>query len=381
MDSRKLEAFAHKPPAVLLALLALAVIAFAAVHRLVNRFGSRQRVLAAQIYYQGLDAQRHQNLEAAIIDFRTALSYDPENYVYELSLAKALIADGHYEEARTYLATVAERAPQDGEVNLELARLAARDRNSDDAILYYHRAIYGLWSTDPDSNRRRTRLELVDYLLQHNQRMDAQSELLASAASLPPDPTFHLHLADRFLHAEGFADALDQYRQVIQLDRTNAAAHLGAGKAAFALGQYRTAQRYLQAALDHGVQDAQAASLLQTANLVLDTDPSRPNLTAAERRTRIVGAFHQAGERALQCIQSQNADQDATDPLRQLRTHWMELEPRMRNNAQRTDATTLVDAMETATRIEQLAATQCGEPQGLDLALLLIARNREGAER
>ena len=91
MDSRKLEAFAHKPPAVLLALLALAVIAFAAVHRLVNRFGSRQRVLAAQIYYQGLDAQRHQNLEAAIIDFRTALSYDPENYVYELSLAKALI--------------------------------------------------------------------------------------------------------------------------------------------------------------------------------------------------------------------------------------------------------------------------------------------------
>ena len=383
MDSHRLDAVAHRPLVVLLVLLVLAAFAFAAVHRLVNRFGSRQRVLAAQIYYQGLDAQRHQAREAAIADFRAALSYDPENYIYELSLAKALIAVARYEEARIYLATLAERAPQDGDVNLELARLAARDRNSDDAILHYHRAIYGLWSTDPDSNRRRTRLELVDYLLQQGQRMNAQAELIASAATLPPDPALHLHVADRFLEAEDFADALDQYRQVIQLDRDHAGAYRGAGEAAFAIGQYRTAQRYLEAALDRGIQDAKASAMVKTANLVLESDPSRPNLTAADRRARIAAAFDQAGARALQCLQSRNKDEDGADPdpLHQLRAYWMELEPRMRNNAQGATALTLVDAMDTVFRIEQLTATQCGEPQGLDLALLLIARNREGAQR
>ena len=157
MNSHKLDALVHRPLVVLLVLLVLAAFAFAAVHRLVNRFGLRQRVLGAQIYYHGLDAQRHQNPATAIADFR---------------------------EARAYLATLAERAPQDGDVNLELARLAARDRDSDDAILHYHRAIYGLWSADPDSNRRRARLELVDYLLQQGQRMNAQAELIALAANV-----------------------------------------------------------------------------------------------------------------------------------------------------------------------------------------------------
>lgn len=379
MDSQKLDAFAHKPPVVLLALLLVAAAGFAAVHRLVNRFSSRQRVLAAQIYYQGLDAQHRQNLAAAITDFRTALSYDPVNYACELSLAKALVADARFDEARTYLASLADRAPQDGDVNLELARLAARDGRFDDAVLHYHRAVYGLWSADPDSSRRGARLELVDYLLQHGRRMDALAELIASAANLPPDPALHLRIADRFLQVEDFPSALDQYRQVLRLDHNRSAAYLGAGKAAFSLGQYPAAQHYLQDALARGLQDAQAAGMLTTANLVLASDPARPNLTPPERRARIFAAFQQAGVRAQQCLQSQAANENAD--LRQLYAHWTTLDRAMRANARRADAGTLVDAMDTATRIEQLAATQCGQPQGLDLALLLIARNREGAER
>jgi hypothetical protein len=53
----------------------------------------------------------------------------------------------------------------------------------------------------------------------------------------------------------------------------------------------------------------------------------------------------------------------------------------MSHDARRADASTLDDAMDTVIRIEQTAQAQCGQAQGLDLALLLIARNREGAER
>src|SRR5580704_15717123 len=262
MDFKKLDAIAHKPPVVLVALLLIAILGFAAVHRLVNRFESRQGVLAAQLFYRGLSEQRNKNFDSAIADFRAALSYDPNNYTYELSLAKALVASQRYSEADSYLASVADRAPQDGDVNLLLARLAAHDSKYDDAIRHYHRAIYGLWSIDPDGNRRRTRLELVDFLLDHDQRMEAQAELIASAASLPPDPQLHLAVANRFLRAQDYQDALEQYRQVLLLDRDNLMAQLGAGKAAFELGQYRTAERYLQAAFERHAQDDDARRML-----------------------------------------------------------------------------------------------------------------------
>lgn len=385
MDFKKPDAIAHKPPVVLAALLLIAILGFAAVHRLVNRFESRQGVLAAQLFYRGLSEQRNKNFETAIADLRAALSYDPNNYTYELSLAKALIASQRYPEAESYLESLAERAPQDGDVNLLLARLAAHDSKYDEAIRYYHRAIYGLWSSDPDRNRRLTRLELVDFLLQHDQRMEAQAELIASAASLPPEFQIHLAVADGFLRAQDYQDALNQYRQVIQLDHNNAQAHLGAGKAAFELGQYRTAERYLQAALDTHAQDDDARRMLEIANLVLNSDPARPNLTAAERRSRIAAAFEQAGDRALRCLQSQGIDPNSTateeEPLRELHARWVALEAKMRHGALQADGATLNDAMENVITIEQVAQQRCGEPQGLDLALLLIARNHEGAER
>ena len=384
MDFKKLDGIAHKPPVVLAALLLIATFGFAAVHRLVNRFESRQGVLAAQLFYRGLSEQRNKNFETAIADFRAALSYDPNNYTYELSLAKALIASQRYTEADSYLESLAERAPQDGDVNLLLARLAAHDSKYDEAILRYHRAIYGLWSSDPDTNRRRTRLEFVDFLLQHDHRMEAQAELIASAASLPPESQIHLAVADGFLRAQDYQDALNQYRQVIQLDHENTLAHLGAGKAAFELGQYRTAEHYLQAAFDRHAQDDDARRMLEIANLVLSSDPARPNLTAGERRARIVAAFQQAGERASRCLESHVGDQNsaaAADSLRELYARWVELEPKMRHQAFRADGGTLNDAMENVIGIEQVAQQRCGEPQGFDLALLLIARNREGAER
>jgi tetratricopeptide (TPR) repeat protein len=385
MDSKKLDAIAHKPPVVLVALLLVAIFGFAAVHRLVNRFESRQGVLAAQLFYRGLSEQRNKNFETAIADFRAALSYDPNNYAYELSLAQALVASQRYSEAESYLASLADRAPQDGDVNLLLARLASHDSKYDDAIRHYHRAIYGLWSSDPDGNRRRTRLELVDFLLDHDQRMEAQSELIASAANLPPDSNLHLAVADRFMRAQDYQDALEQYRQVLQLDRDNLMAQLGAGKAAFELGQYRTAQRYLQVVFERHVQDDEARRMLEIADLVLSSDPARPNLTGAERRQRIVAAFQHAGDRAAQCLHSQGVDLTstamATDPLRDLRSRWVDLEPKMRHDALHADMNTLNDAMENVIGIEQVAQQRCGEPEGLDLALLLIARNREGAER
>ncbi len=91
------------------------------------------------------------NPEAALGDFRAALSYSHDNSQYQLSLARALRDTGRTAEAETYLISLWERTPQEGPVNLALGRLFAREQQFDKAIQYYHNAIYGFWASDADT--------------------------------------------------------------------------------------------------------------------------------------------------------------------------------------------------------------------------------------
>jgi hypothetical protein len=130
------------------------------------------------------------------------------------------------------------------------------------------------------------------------------------------------------------------------------------------------------------VHDDETESMLKTANLILEIDPYRSNLSAADRRKRFVAAFQQAGDRAQTCIQKagQASDAKTISALQALRAQWVGLEPKV-VRVRAADSSTLEDAMDLTLKIEQAAQAQCGDAQGVDLALLLIARNREGAER
>lgn len=60
----------HTPPVVLLALLALAVLAFAGVGRLVHRFHEQEEALARHLYQRGAKAQTDGRAEEALGAFR-----------------------------------------------------------------------------------------------------------------------------------------------------------------------------------------------------------------------------------------------------------------------------------------------------------------------
>jgi len=47
--------------------------------------------------------------------------------------------------------------------------------------------MYGVWTNDADLNRRKTRLELIEFLLENNARDKAQAELVALSGVLPPN--------------------------------------------------------------------------------------------------------------------------------------------------------------------------------------------------
>jgi hypothetical protein len=126
------------------------------------------------------------------------------------------------------------------------------------------------------------------------------------------------------------------------------------------------------------------------AKLVLDTDPFLRRISDAERNRRIRLAFNHAGERLKSCAQSKNIDLSnnvaatanapqpaSSNDFPSLWARWQAARPQLAhlNNPDNSDLPdTLMDLI---IQIEQQTAEQCGEPTGIDLALLLSARYRE----
>jgi tetratricopeptide (TPR) repeat protein len=376
-------------PVILLVLTLAAVTGFAAVSHLVARYNANQQSRGRKLYQRGLADAAANRYDDAIDVFRAALTCDPTNSLYQLSLARALRDSNdprRLDEAESYLIALWQRAPQDASVNLALARVAAHRGSIEDATRYYHNAMYGVWNSDPDANRSKARIELIQFLLKQGAPDKAKSELIALAIALPPDPAAHLQAAQLFAQAQDYSGEMAQYEEVLRLDPSNSAALAGAGQAAYHSGNYAIARGYLQAAVNANPQDAESRQLLATTELILRNDPFVGHISDADRNRRIAAAFAQAEKRLDDCAQEKGVDIKApatptASPLIALQSLWNEAKPdltRLRSPAE----TDLPDAiMDVVFQVEQQTAATCGQPMGLDLALLLISQKREAANR
>jgi tetratricopeptide (TPR) repeat protein len=372
---------------VLLVLTLAAVAAFAAVSHLVTRFNLNQQARGRKLYAQGLADMSAHNSTLAIEEFRAALTCDSNNSQYQLALGRALRDTGRLDEAESYLESLWQRTPEDGTINLALARVAARRGSLDDATRYYHNAMYGVWTTDADANRRKARIELIEFLLQKKALVQAQSELFALADFLPPDSALHLQAAQLFVQAQDYSGALSEYEKVLHFDRSNPTALAGAGEAAYRAGRYRTAEHYLADAFAANPEDSNSRNLHATAQLILDTDPFVRRISDAERNRRIALDSDSAGKRLTSCAQQKGEDlntenqKSSSSPFAALQSHWLAAKrdlPRLRSIGETDVPDTIMDVV---FQIEQQTAIDCGEPQGIDEALLLISRNREAADQ
>jgi tetratricopeptide (TPR) repeat protein len=383
---------ARRTPLVLATLMLIAIAGFAAVSRLVTRLKANEKRIAWHTYEAGLAEVQAGRAELALEDFRAALVYDRDNPEYQLNLARALRETGWLDESEAYLLHLWDAAPQDSTINLALARLAARRGSTDDALRYYHNAIYGAWTSNSDENRRQTRFELIDFLLKQNAWPQAQAELLALAQVLPPDPAQRIKVAELFAEARAYQEALAEYESVLKGNSKDAAALAGAGEAAFQIGRYRTAVRYLEESAKENPDDPHTRQRLQTATLVLETDPFLRRISDAERNRRITRAFAQAGDRLRSCAQAKGIDLNTAadnsgsglalnSDLPSLWKRWQEARPDLRRLSAPSNADLPDTLMDIVFRIEQQTALACGEPEGVDLALLLISRDREAVDR
>src|SRR5262249_48764946 len=140
-----------------------------------------------------------------------------------------------------------------GEINLNLARLSAKEGKMPDAVRYYHNALFGTWQPDQMASQpAKVRTELVEFLLGRGYTSQALSELLILSADIPDTEEAHNEVGHLLLAAGDSQHALDHFSRVLRLNGKNADALSGAGHANFNLAEYSKARRLLEAAVTNG---------------------------------------------------------------------------------------------------------------------------------
>jgi Tfp pilus assembly protein PilF len=360
--------------------LVLLGLAFLITAALARTYHSREEGLASEWSGRG-DSDLAQGRRAqAFEDFQNSLSYNPENPSVQLHLAEALLADGRFTEARSYLANLWERTPGSGQVNLDLAHVSAQSGDADQAIRYFHGSIFGSWETEPAAQRRKVRLELINFLLDHQRASEAQAEIEGLAADTPSDNgMLREENGWLFLKAGEPGKALAEFEAALRTNPRQSAWLADAGQVAFEDGDYLKAESYFSRSDRESPSPEVRTSLLLVRD-ILGNDPYLAGLSDEEQARRTWNNLQHELERLRNCTESsakesslrdlppamQSLAKEAEDFLRRVRLTSLENDPDQRN-----------DAMRLVYRIEDASSQTCGTGNSLDQALKLIEKRQE----
>ncbi len=407
----------------LVTLFAITALLAVLTNYLYQSYASHQVALAARWLQRGEQALRDNKPQAAVDALSSALAYAPGDRGTAIKLAEALASAGRIQEATVYFNALLESQQGSGVINLQLARLAARQGNEGLAIEDFQRAIYGNWEGDGYVRRREVRFELINYLIANHRLDQARSELLVASGNAPADDiSVQLEIARNMEQAQDPSDAFHVYRTILHHHPSLREALDGAGRTAFQLGRYLEAKRYLARALELPATEADAdegavAALRQSrdqlneASQILALYPS-PRLKPAERDARILSARTLAMARLTTCVntkaaapatptaapapkvssnplqslasrfsrqpskpqENQGAAPPAIDPLQGLVDRWQKLPPKVSSAELAKDPELAETQIQLIYDTELITQQVCGAPTGDNALLLKIAQ-------
>jgi tetratricopeptide (TPR) repeat protein len=341
----------------------------------------RMEVQIARIWYeQGQQFIASGKIEKAIQAFRRSTAGTRFNQKYALALADALAAANHETEARQLLLRLRESDPENAEINIYLARLASKQGETSDTVRYYQNALYGRWTgSQIDVRRRQLRIELIRFLLEHEEPKLASSELLILETELPDSASSWVEAAKLFIEAGDLPHALKDYIEATRLDSHNVEALTEAGETSFKLGDYTNAKQYLKASLDLDPQSEKERQLLSLAEMVLADDPLASRLTAQERQRRLILDFERSLQRLVRCLNENSKSRTAE--LQSLKAEALVMEPKLNQRNHLPDSDMIGAGTSLIFRMQKAASDGCGEPSVQDQALILIVLRHNGAQQ
>ena len=368
----------------LLSLSAIAIVLFFITYLLFHSFSVHRQQLAQRWLNRGEAALHSGQPQVAIDALRSALAYAPDDENLQIELAEALGAAGRMQEAVAYFNTLLETRPGNGQINLQLARLAARQGDEALAIQHYQAALDGTWQGDGYVRRREVRLEVSRYLIDRKRYNDAKTQLLITAGNAPEDPNIEIVVAGLLEQAHDPANALHFYRKALEHRPVQLAALLGASRAAYALSRYQQAKELLERTLNHPGFDkqpsdvqAQYRDMLSDADHILLLYPD-PGLSFHARAERILNARRIAQDRLAACLNTKTA---VPQQLQTLDGQWKQLPAALHLLQLEQDPELEQTIMQLVYQTEQITSQQCSAPTGNDALLLKIAQAPEAVEQ
>lgn len=286
------------------------------------RWYQRERIARAEAYFdqgQALVSQGHD--DAAIEEYRNALSILRDNRPYRMAIAQALFKLGRYPEAAIYFRELLRDDPASAVPNLMLARIAATEGQTEQAVDAYHRAIFGYWPSEAESNRQKTRWELVN-LLARSGKNDNQvlAELLELASEPNNDLPAKKKIGHMLLRYGSAAQSASVFRDVLRAAPRDGEAYAGLGEAELALGNYRDAQTAFRRALRANPEDDATERRLETVDETLALDPTARNLSTAGRYSRSKKLVARAVAAIGPCVPKDQTPPPALDEARKALT-------------------------------------------------------------
>lgn len=377
----------HSREIVLSLTAAIVIVLFFLTGFITRDYHQKLGALGRQWFEAGEQQLKSGNAAEALGDFHTALVYSPDDTQIQFQLAQALAAEGRNSEARAYLLELQAGAPSDASINLALARISASAGSEADAVRYYHGAIYGVWPSEAEANRLNARLELCRFLIARGDTSIAEAELIALASEIPDrnGVSLHAQTGELFLRIGDASRALSEFRSALTVEHPPKDALRGAGLAAYQIGEFQQAERYLERARRLGNKDADVSHALDISRMVTSADPYAPLLGEAERRDRARRDFEQAFGRLQSCAKSRGIDLFAKgaqqSELVTLGIQAKALEPQLTDQNIRQHPGQIDVAMNLVFVTEDAVTTECGAPQGMDEALTLIGKFHGVGER
>jgi tetratricopeptide (TPR) repeat protein len=302
-------------PGAALAVAALMIALYGADKSLANLETREVNAEARDLFASGEKLLETGKAAAAVDDFQRAHSLDRTNRTFELALAGAHLTAGNAGDAELMLAEALNRNSNDGRANLLMARVRVAQGRFDDAVSYYHRAIYGAWPDGSAADVTNARLELANHLAKRGRQQELLSELLLLDDAGQKDPQLARKVAALYLDAGSASRAEAAYRSMVRADPGDSEAYEGLGQAELRLGEYRAAHGAFATALRDRPDDPKAAARVQLADRLAELDPTSRRLGSAEKFRRSQEILSLTEDATMGCLKGQAAPQPLSDLL------------------------------------------------------------------
>jgi CIC family chloride channel protein len=264
-------------------------------------YRSQRGERADQYFKNGSELLLQGRNQEAVEQFRNALSISRDNQQYRLSLGLTLAKEGQTAEGSVYLNEVLKRDPNSGAPNLGLARIAAARGKTSDAIMYYHRAIYGTWAAGEESNRLEARFELAGYLKKSGLQKEAIAELLAALEQARNNDAAKKRIGRLVLEYGSPRQAADVFREILRTNPRDPRTWASLGTSELAQEDYVDARTAFRNAARFDPTDDQSKKQLELTDRILALDPNAAGLRAAGRYQRSVEILTGALQMIEQC--------------------------------------------------------------------------------